>query len=1109
MSIQPADCAAGERETAVRETFRDAGFFVLRTPLLPAAAFHRWSSGLSAAVPGLAGDTLEAALANDRSLLRERLAEIVDEPAVREAIFIASPSLSNSLRYWRADPDSKRGQRVEHSLVSYFGRMCVRSTPFGLFSGCSMGRVEGASALVLRGRADHRRVTRIDKAYLFAVCEDLRQDASLCQELLYTPNSSLYRLGAYYRYAQAVVDSAGLTHRLVEVERSELLETMISRAAEKATAGELVAALVAADPEGGITAEDAHAFVSELIDAQVLVSDLTPNVTGDEPADEIVRQLRQLPAQNTARLASRLEIAQRRLSALDEHGLGAPLSLYQDILPGVSELSELLPATLLRTWPEERLFQVDLLPAEGTLTISRDLAARILAGAELLHRICARTRHVGLERFRDAFIARYHNREVPLLEALDDDAGIGFGRSESPNIEASPLLDGIVFPPEEKTSNVHWGQREEYLYRRLCAAWMAGEREIVLGPADILGLSSEEPLPLPDAFSVVASVVGSPEDLRSGDPRLHVKWIDGPSGARTIGRFCHIHGALREAVQEYLRDEEANRPAALFAEIVHLPQGRSANVVCRPVLRGHELTFLGRSGAPENRQIPAADLLVSVVDGRIRLRSQRLDREVVPRLTSAHNPEWRGLSVYKFLIALQRQESWGPIWSWGPFESAPFLPRVTSGRVILALAQWRLTKDQIAPLIAESAAGRLVAVQRMRRDLGLPRVAAVASGDEFIPVDFENPLCVDTFVHLGSKDESTVIRELLPAPDELCVESPEGLLAHELVLPFVRERRAQAAETVLPGRVGGARAAERAIQRRFGPGSSWLDARLYCTKAGADRLLQQLVAPLVDLGVAEPWFFLRDRDPEFHLRVRFCGAPDRLHDELLPALERLSGGLLESDDLSRLALDTYEREVERYGGPEGIELAERLFSIDSEAALALLALPDTADAADPADVRWLLALRGSDLLLDDLGLDLQSKVELTRQLTDRYFAELRGDDKLRQSLGHRFRASRAKLAALWDPAGEEGGWLGPALSALERRVERARPVAEELRRRSRDGQLTSSVPDLARSFLHMHARRLFSSAMRAHELVTCDLLHRFYESRLARRGGMENRMRDS
>jgi thiopeptide-type bacteriocin biosynthesis protein len=45
--------------------------------------------------------------------------------------------------------------------------------------------------------------------------------------------------------------------------------------------------------------------------------------------------------------------------------------------------------------------------------------------------------------------------------------------------------------------------------------------------------------------------------------------------------------------------------------------------------------------------------------------------------------------------------------------------------------------------------------------------------------------------------------------------------------------------------------------------------------------------------------------------------------------------MVRSGLLSRFQLDTYEREVERYGGAAGITPAEKLFHADSEAALAV------------------------------------------------------------------------------------------------------------------------------------------------------------------------------
>src|SRR5206468_5057974 len=187
------------------------------------------------------------------------------------------------------------------------------------------------------------------------------------------------------------------------------------------------------------------------------------------------------------------------------------------------------------------------------------------------------------------------------------------------------------------------------------------------------------PPPLPDAFCVTATLcAGSTDALREGDFKILLKFASGPTGARLMARFCHADATLRSRVETHLRAEEVCDPEAVFAEIVHLPEGRLGNVLCRPVLRDYEIPYLGRSGAPPERQIPVSDLMVRVEAGRIVLRSRRLGRRVIPRLTTAHSYDRRCLGLYRFLCSIQNQGvAAGLIWSWGVLERAQFLPRVT------------------------------------------------------------------------------------------------------------------------------------------------------------------------------------------------------------------------------------------------------------------------------------------------------------------------------------------------------------------------------------------------------------------------------------------------
>jgi len=1097
-----------------------SGFFVFRTPLLPFEELAAWSAGLEAG-GALERETdparLAAALTADRERLRSRLRDLCARPEIREALFLASPSLSEGLELWRAQPEGKKGPRAERALVRYLYRMAARATPFGLFSGCSLGpvdaRPEARTRLTLGPLAAYERHTRLDMDYLFALCEDLGKDPALRRELLYHPNSSLYEAAGRLRYAEARLVRKVRSHHLVAVERTDYLDATLERAAGGARIAELAAGLVTGDPDGEITLEDAEGYVNELIDSQILVSDLSPPVTGPEAMHDLVDQLRRLPGDAGERLAR----ARDALAALDAAGPGASPERYREIAGDLEALPT--PVELAR------LFQLDMVkPADHPL-LGGAVLAEIVRGAQILRRTTARRSDL-LDKFRKDFTDRYgEGREVPLVEVLDEEIGIGFEKSGDAGAEASPLLQGLALGAPAADNNVSWSTRESFLLTRLTEAIASGALEIELSAADVEKLTPPGNVPdgknpdgelphLADAFQVMATIAAaSQEALDAGDFRILHGGAVGPSGARLLGRFCHADPELTRCVEAHLREEEARAGGALLAEVVHLPQGRIGNILSRPVLREHEIPFLGRSGAPADKQIPVTDLTVTVAGQHIRLRSRRLGREIVPRLTSAHNYRRGSLGLYRFLCMLQSQEAQSGVgWTWGPLESAPFLPRVTSGRIVFSRAAWWMTGDEIKQIVEAgkdaSGAAQFAAVRAWRARRGIPRLISLADGDNELLVDLDNVLSVDTFLDIVEGRDRARLLEPFPGPDMLCATGPEGHFLHEMVIPFVMPAKESAAAVPQPADRPAQTLPTAAVRRSFPPGSEWLYVKLYTGTATADLLLRHVVAPVVrealGSGVADSWFFIRYSDPDWHLRVRFHGDPRELHARILPALGAAAAPLLDDRRMWKLQLDTYEREVERYGGPEGIALTERLFAVDSAAILDLLEL---LEGDEGADVRWRLALVGIDRLLSDLGFDTGAKTLVLERLRGSFWREFKGDKNLRVQLDQRLRAERRSLALLLDGDAAASAPFAPALALFDRRSRESAPIVAEMARLEAAGRLTSTVHDMAASLVHMHVNRLIRSAARAHEMVLYDILHQLYASREARqrKGGSGER----
>ncbi len=1062
-----------------------SGFFALRTPALPFDEFERWGEGLEA--PAAEGEALERALERDRARLRAGLRGWLDDPRVREALLVASPDLEKSLHEWLESPDGDRGRRVERSLVRFLTRMCTRPTPFGLFAGASTGRCGERTRFVLEGQAADRRHARLDMDYLHALGQALSRDPVLRARLILRPNSSLYRAAGRIHYVESRWDGRSRTHHLVVVEPTAHLDATLARAAGGAPRAALAAPLYAPD----VSMEEAEAFVDALVESQILVTDLEPQVTGGEPLRGQVRILRgQADAEEAARP---LERAQAALESLDATTPGRDVGRYAEALGALADL----PAR-----PDlPYLFQVDLIRSSPQATLGLEVLGEIARAVELLWRLAPPDPDPPLRRFREAFLERYEAREVPLVEALDEEIGIGFDPAPELRADPSPLLEGLEFPEPSPA-----GPRErDALLARILLGGAGGAglpRTLDLGEEELRELSARDPEPLPDALAAVATVSArSTAALDAGEFEVLVEMAAGPSGARLLGRFCQADPALRAGVEAHLRAEEALRPGAIFAEVVHLPEGRLGNVLCRPVLRGHEIAFLGRSGAGEGRRIPLDDLLVSVEGERVVLRSRSLGREILPRLTSAHNYTWRSLGLYRFLCTLQEQGTASRLlWDWGALSGAPYLPRVRSGRAILSRARWRVTGAELRPL-ADRAGAPLIAVLRAWRAARVvPRLAVLADEDNRLLVDFENVLSVESFLQLVARREAFRLEEAAPGPSVLVARGPEGRFAHEIVVPFVRAREPETAPMRARWRRDGRRTGPAASPvRRFAPGSEWLYARLYCGRATADLVLREVVAPLLDQlgGGVTRWFFLRYGDPHWHVRLRLRGEPRFLLTEAGSRLESLAAPFLGDGRIWRLASDTYERELERYGGVAGIDLSERLFQADSDCALAIVR---TLEGDEGLDARWRLALRGADLLLEDLRLAPEDRLRLVRGMRASLARELGADRDFERRLDQRYRDRREDVERLFDPGWEREGDLAPGLAILRERSSRLTALSGELLACARSGGLDSSLEELAASYVHLQCNRLLRSAHRAQEFVVYDFLARTYASRLARSG---------
>ena len=1001
-----------EQRGGVSREHRTAGFFVIRTPLLPFETLLDWAS---------AGPDEGALLAHLRAL--------AGRPEIAEALAVASADLGAALA-------GKPSRKVLLALARYLTRMSSRPTPFGLFAGCSVGTIGDTTSLELPPLSEYARRTDPGIELMLRVSDALDEETRQRAPLI--PTSTRYELAGQLRY----VEERGMEHPLRAARAGRELRAALALAAQRLPAKELAAALAR---ELGAPAEATERYVGQLVANQVLVPDIRPRPTAHDPARDFAARLHTIGAPQASAVDGLIE----ELRRIDEAPIGT--AGYQVVR---ERLEELVPGET----PNRLLLTVLRKPAPE-LALDRRIADAILDAGDVLRRLFATPERDSLLAFREKFRARYDTQFVPLLEVLDEELGIGlpgFGPAAADDL---PLLRDVPLrePPEPQIlTPLH-----AMLLEKVGALLRDGGRELILTDADVARVAVAEPLPLPDSFAAIG--------ILGGDGTFVLHAITGPSGAQFVARFCNGDERLTRCVGEWLREEEQLASEAIFAEVVSLPDRRDANVVARPAFSEHEIPFLATSSRPPEQQIEACDLLLGVRDGRMRLWSRSRNREVIARVTHAHNFKVRGVSAYRFLGALQRQRLAGAVaWEWGPLAVLPELPRVRYRNAVLARARWTIAPSEVKALGAEVAKRR-----------GMPRFVLLDHLDHELLIDWENRVSIDAFLAIVPADGTVAVQELLPLPDAMPVRGPEGRFPNEIFVPFLRREPRPVAATLpvagTPSRL-----------RKFTPGGGeWLFWKLYTGYSTADRLLVESIAPamrrLQQEGRMSSWFFIRYSDPDHHLRLRIRGGDA---GDLLKELGGFFASLMEKGWLTKVQLDTYERELERYGGPDQIDRIEMLFAADSAAVAA--ALPHMQANATR---RWQTAAWGADRLMDDLGIREMHKLALLERLCREFGNELDAVRVTREALARKTREMRLDLDAIFDDDA-----LRPWQPAYD---ERSRVIASLSLRLDREPPFHDGI---AGSLLHLHLNRVFRSRKREQERVLYDLLLRRERSRVARNG---------
>ncbi|MHA7055678.1 lantibiotic dehydratase family protein [Aquimarina sp. M1] len=715
-------------------------------------------------------------LTRSSTINEDKLKQICDDKIIKEAIFLASPSLYQEFEKWlRGDIKEKAASdRMMYSVLKYISRMSSRCTPFGIFAGTAVGHFSDTTTIELSNKSTNDRHTRLDMNYLVALSQDLVKDKKIRNQLLFHPNTSIYRAGKQLRYVEYTYVESRRVHHIVAVENSEYLQKILS----KARTGSLLSDLVTTLVDDEITNEEASGFIDQLVESQLLISELEPSVSGPEFLDQIIPVLKKLAG--TEQIISELEDVKQVLHNIDKK-IGNAASQYITLSESLKKLGT--------GFELKYMFQTDMKLSLETNTVSYDTLRKIKKGLTVLNKLTLPPKETFISRFKNAFYERYETREVSLSKALDVELGIGFLQDKDSG-DVNQIVDDLVLPfQQEKVSvrDIKWSPIHALLHKKLIESIKNKRQTMILEDKDFQGLE-ENWEDLPDTISSMIELVQI-----NNSEKIVMSSCGGSSAANLLGRFCHGDEALNVYTKEIIDVETKINPDKILAEIVHLPESRVGNILMRPAFRKHEIPYLAKSILNDENQLLLDDLMISATSrGGIKLRSKKLNKEVIPHLTNAHNFSSNALPIYQFLANMQTQNLRGGVgFDWGPFtEEYDFLPRVTYKDIIFSNAIWNISSSEIEPLLKNLNDENIFTneLKEFAERKNFPKFMLLVDGDNELLINTKNNTSMKMLLNTVKKRSKFKLKEFLHAEESVVKEGVKAF-TNQIIVSFYNEKK--------------------------------------------------------------------------------------------------------------------------------------------------------------------------------------------------------------------------------------------------------------------------------------------------------------------------------
>ncbi|KIO68335.1 hypothetical protein B4064_0974 [Caldibacillus thermoamylovorans] len=1032
------------------QIFKDIDTFMIRTPVLSVNIYLKF---------------FDQKLTEEE--MKEHLLEICNDPFFRQSILAASKSLYNKMLDFCNGKKIKKYDYFLKAIYKYLIRMSTRPTPFGLFAGIDFGEFTEETTSIKFGANKYKKFARPDLEWIMKIVKKLEQEQY--GQLWFKINDSIFFKGERAYLLHSTIKDTDKKVNEISVRITSPFEMTYQLAGRLIPFQKLKNELMTRFSNA--TEEKIEHFLKQLIKNEFLISNLRPPLTVMDQLDYLIKELKK---SNLEEWVNALTNIQEEIRKYTMTPFGEGEKIYKDLHRKMTQLVK-----------SKYVLQVD---AKLNLQ-EKKLNKKVIKDLNKLMRMLLpfsmtyQQTDSPFSRYKQEFIEKYGvDREVPLLEMLDQDLGIG-APVDYENPKNAGINAGMVQPSTDE-------QLRDYFLQKYVEA-VKDKKSIMITDDEIkeLGLDDYNYNSIPDSLDMNI-IVKCNSDQDIADNRF--TYYLGPNlgathAGKSFGRFAYMMDGeekLFETLNEEILNLNDDSDEYVTCEIVYMPnETRNANVTRNIHHSEYELALFTNNSRDEEHRLSLNDILIGIENDLFYAKSKTLNKKLLITINNMLNTRTAPNPIrFLYDLSLDGKKIWYNF-PWDIiFSEYSYIPKIEYKNFTISPEKWVLNKI----IKTNSKMDFADFEERFKKfclEYHVPKFVYLTFADNRVLLNSEDEHCIRILHHqFNNRYSNIILSSYEDGGLNLVKDHADEEYICEMVIPLVKVKQEVNEHYVKPKKSH--QIPSLSDERVKLPFEDWIYLKLYGVNSNMDDLIAFYISEYCRekwaKGEIEKYFFMRYADPEQHIRLRLNASEGKLL-QMYPDIKQWLRTLMEKGLLSRFSIDTYEKEIERYGGRELIHFAETLFCTDSIVTEDILKLKRLKTINFSDEVIGMVSIIH---YMEQFGLEYESQLDFMQQQVNKQ--DYREDFKQNRSYYMKVCNTDNDWKGLRET--EEGTLL---LNVLNQRNDSIKAYAKKIR----EGLEASSELSILDSVIHLHCNRLFGIDREFEKKVRTLVGHTLYASK--------------